>query len=154
VARDINRQIEQRIQAFAQELNQLVRQAALEAVQDALGGQRTARPTFTAARPAASAPRGRRGAGGRRSPGQMEQMMASVRDYVAANPGTRMEKLSAAVGASTAELRLPVLKLLEEGAIRKQGEKRATEYFPGNGRAQASRKRSTAKKARRRRAAR
>lgn len=155
MAQDINRQIEQRIQAFAQELNQLVRQAALEAVQDALGaGQRVARPS--PARPGAKAPRARRGAGGRRSSQQMERMMRSVRDQVAANPGIRMEQLSDAVGASTAELRLPVTKLLQQGAIRKKGEKRATEYFPGNsgGRTKAPTKRRTAKKSRRKRASR
>lgn len=153
VARDINRQIEQRIEAFAQELNQLVRQAALEAVQDALGaGAQAARPAPS--QPAAKARRGRRAAaGGRRSSQQMERMMRSVQEQVAANPGIRMEQLSAAVGVSTSELRLPVTKLLDQGTIRKKGEKRATEYYPGNsgGRSKAATKRRTAKKTRRKR---
>jgi hypothetical protein len=148
VARDINRQIEQRIQAFAEELNQLVRQAALEAVQDALGGRSVSR-----AAPVDRAPsrRGRatRRTGGRRSSQQMSGMMTALRDYVAQNPGARMEHISSALGRSTIELRLPVKKLLDAGVIRKEGEKRATEYFPGGGAGQpAKSKRAGTKKKR------
>jgi hypothetical protein len=149
MAQDINKQIEQRIQAFAQELNQLVREAALQAVQDALGGgSRPASRTSGTAR-AAKAPGGARRTGGRRSSQQMATMMAAVRDFVASNPGARMEQISKGVGRSTVQLRLPVNKLLQEGHLQKRGEKRATEYFVGGGgggRAKAASKRKTAKR--------
>ncbi|MFW6067026.1 MAG: hypothetical protein ACOC97_01720 [Myxococcota bacterium] len=155
MAKDINRQIEERIRAFADELNQLVRQAALEAVQNALGAST---PSRAGARGRASAPassaRGR-GAGGRRSPRQMSQTMSALRTYVAQNPGARMEHISAALGRPTKELRLPVNKLLAEGAIRSEGHRRATKYYPAGGsggsrpggtRKKTSRKKKAAKK--------
>lgn len=154
MAKDINRQIEERIQQFVSELNSLVRQAALEAVNDALGGQSRGGRFATPAAPASGARRTARriGGRGRRSSRQLEQTMAALRDFVAQNPGARMEHISAGLGMSTQQLRRPVDKLLKAGELRKRGEKRATEYFVGSGggsgagRAAPSRKRSGAKK--------
>jgi hypothetical protein len=146
VAQDINKQIERRIQAFAEELNQLVRQAALAAVNDALGGRPVSRAAAAAPGRPAKATRGRRSAGGRRSSQQMGNMMEAIKEHVAANPGARMEHISKALGKSTVELRLPVNKLLADGVIRKQGEKRATEYFPGGGGGGGGRRKTAAKR--------
>jgi hypothetical protein len=151
MARDINRQIEQRIQAFASELNDLVRAAALQAVADALGGKA---PSISAGPgPSSRAPRAARGGaddggGGRRSSAQLSNTMDTIRDFIAQNPGSRMEQISKGVGRTTPQLRLPINKLLAQGAIRKRGEKRATEYFvgAGGGSSKSAPKRKTAKR--------
>jgi predicted transcriptional regulator len=61
--------------------------------------------------------------------------------HVTANPGRRMEQIAKELGLATPELTLPVKKLLAEGKIRVQGQKRATEYFPAdsNGSAKTTR---------------
>jgi hypothetical protein len=151
MARDINRQIEQRIQAFASELNDLVRAAALQAVADTLGGKV---PSVSAASaPSSRAPRAARGGaddggGGRRSSAQLSNTMDTIRDFIAQNPGSRMEQISKGVGRTTPQLRLPINKLLAQGSIRKRGEKRATEYFAGagGGSSKSAPKRKTAKR--------
>lgn len=158
MAKDINKQIEDRIRAFADELNDLVRQAAVDAVSDALGTA-SPRAASTASRPR-RVTRGRRRAGGgrgRRSPGQMAGTMTDIRDFIASHPGARMEQMTAALGQPAARLRGPVNKLLEDGALRKTGEKRATQYYPaaGGGRKKTTRKkRTTRKKASRKKAGR
>ncbi len=43
--------------------------------------------------------------------------------------GLRIEQVNKEIGTSTKELMRPILKLLEEGKIRKEGERRATTYF-------------------------
>ncbi len=43
--------------------------------------------------------------------------------------GMRIEQINKELGTETKELMRPILKLLEEGKIRKAGERRATTYF-------------------------
>lgn len=148
MAKDINKQIEERIRAFAEELNDLVRRAAVESVQDALGTGAARRVGGTAPARAATT-RATRGAGarGRRSLGQMAGTIEAVRDFIAANPGARMEQMTAALGQPAARLRGPVNKLIEDGVVRKTGEKRATKYYPA-GRGGAASRRSAGTKRR------
>jgi hypothetical protein len=44
--------------------------------------------------------------------------------------GLRIEQINKQLGTTTKLLMRPMLKLLEEGTIKKTGEKRATTYFP------------------------
>ena len=130
---DIERQIRDRIGTFVQELNELVRRAAVEAVRQALGG--------TGARPARSrrasddgAAVGRRlprlGKGGRRTRGQLRAVKERLVAHVAENPGQRMEQIGEAIALSTRELRRPITQLIRDGVISYQGEKRSRKYFP------------------------
>ena len=68
-------------------------------------------------------------------------MADSFLAYVTANPGQRMEHIARELGLATPELTLPVRKLLADGKLRVEGQKRATQYYPadsgGNGSAQA-----------------
>lgn len=132
MANEVNKQIEARIQAFAKELNELVREAALEAVQDVLGGASKAGRATTASR----VPAKRRPAtpSGRLSSRQMAGAIEAVRNFIASNPGARMEQMTAALGQPAARLRGPVNKLIEQGQVRKTGEKRTTQYYPAAGR--------------------
>ncbi|MCC7542848.1 MAG: hypothetical protein IT379_41920 [Deltaproteobacteria bacterium] len=84
----------------------------------------SARKAPTKAAPAARA-------GVRRSDAEIAKAVNRVRDYVAAHPGSRMEHIGAGLRLPTKDLTGPVAKLLAAGTIRREGEKRATKYFPG-----------------------
>lgn len=49
-------------------------------------------------------------------------------DYVRKNPGQRAETIKAALGLTTKDWALPVVRLVERNALRPKGEKRATTY--------------------------
>ncbi len=53
--------------------------------------------------------------------------------FVAAQPGLRIEQINKELGTSTRDLALPIRKLIADGAIRTEGAKRSTKYFPGEG---------------------
>jgi hypothetical protein len=138
-SRDIDAQIRQRIDAFLKEIGDLVRQSALQAVQDALsvGGSGMRRGPQASSAPAPQAAsqrqgkrtgkkRGRRaggggGGGGSASPEQ-------ILNFLAQNPNARMEKISSAFNADSARLRPVLQTLMDEGRVRKTGERRGTSY--------------------------
>jgi hypothetical protein len=129
---DVERQIRARIERFVSELNELVRQSALEAVSDALRGNvaRRAPVGLTLNRAVALGPR----RGAKRSPQQIEHTVASVLSHVRTNPGQGIEQMAHEMGMSTRDLTLPIKKLLGSGDLITEGHKRATKYFAsGNG---------------------
>jgi hypothetical protein len=93
-----------------------------------------AAPAAPATAAAATAPKaaakGRRKKGEKRSPKEIAKLTEELLAAVTAKPGQRMEHLGKALGASTAELQIPVARLVEEKKITRKGEKRATTYFP------------------------
>jgi len=152
----IDDQIRTRIDAFVEEISGLVRQAAVEAVRAALQGS-TPAPSPAARRgrkpgPKAGRKKATRKASGkriRRSAEDLERMGAALLDHVRQNPGSRMEEISGALGEDTKDLRRPVQMLVDAGRLRTQGQKRATQYYAGAGKAGgATRKKRTAKKTR------
>jgi hypothetical protein len=56
--------------------------------------------------------------------------MEELDDYIKANPGSRMEGISKALGATATELRFPVVKLVRAKKVRTKGQKQNTAYFP------------------------
>jgi hypothetical protein len=128
-------QIQSRIQAFARELETLVRQAAIDAVAHSLGGA-AARVPASNGRPAAAVatPRGRKskskGPGGKRDPKVLAALTVKVGEWVKENPGKGVEDMGKALSKGTGELALPIAKLLAAKTIKKKGVKRATKYFP------------------------
>jgi len=145
------------VEAFVAELSVLVRQAALETVQDALGGAapapRAAAPKKKVGRPRKAAkPAARKaGKGGRRvrrSAGDLQQMSSSLMAHVRQNPGQGIEQISREIGIASADLKHPVTLLLEAKSLRKEGQRRGTKYFPaGRGKATAAAKKPARKKA-------
>jgi hypothetical protein len=111
---------------------------ALRTLADASGTAHAAaaprgRPAGRASAPAA-APRARaRRPGEKRSPQALVQLTEALRRHIEQAPGSRMEAIAKALGTSSTELGLPIHKLLDRGAIRKEGQRRATQYYPGNG---------------------
>ena len=142
MATKIDSEIRARLDSFTNELTDLIRKAALEAVHEALnGGAVPARPTATRKAPKKA---GRKPVsvrrGGRRSTADLEATADAILAHVEANAGARMEEIASAVGSVTKDLRRPVQMLLEAGKLRTEGQKRGTQYFAG--RKTAAKKRS------------
>lgn len=131
----IDNEIRERIDSFIGELSQLVKDAALEAVQEALGGgqaparrsntKKTSGDTVATARKAAQ----RKGKRHRRTAADLENMADRIFDHVKSNPGQRMEVISAALGERTYDLRRPLEQLKTEKVFKTTGQKRATQYY-------------------------
>lgn len=102
-----------------------VRQIALEAARGALGID-GAKPEKRADTQAA---KGRRKNGEKRSPAEIAKLTDRLLAAITAKPGQRMEHLGKALGASNAELQIPIARLVEAKKITRRGEKRATTYF-------------------------
>jgi hypothetical protein len=123
---NLQNQVNARVEAFVAEITELARAAAYQALSGALEHTPT-----TGGRGAAVAIRGRRG--GKRTAEEIAQMADAFLAYVAANPGQRMEHIAKELGLATPELTLPVRKLLADGKLRVEGQKRATQYYPADG---------------------
>lgn len=143
---NVESQIRSRVDHFVNELSDLVRKAALEAVANALkgGGEgpaaapakapakrgRPAAAAKPAKAPKAAAPApSKRKAGQKRSPDEIAKTTDKLLQYIGKNSGQRIEEIAKAIGHSTKELTLPIKKLLSEKKIAAKGEKRATRYF-------------------------
>lgn len=144
---DINNQIRTTITYFASELNELVRQATVASVAQALGTSnlvvppapvRRGRPPVavkkaTGLAPAAERPRGADGRAAKRTTEELAEMAEQFLNYVRENPGQRIEAIGESLGIETKVLALPVKKLLAEGRVKTEGQKRATSYFVAGG---------------------
>jgi hypothetical protein len=93
---------------FVDDVSQMMRLAALDTIETALGT------------------RGARGA--KRSPDELAALSQRLFDYVAKHPGQRIEQIAEGLGTSTRELTLPLKKLISEKRIARKGQKRATTY--------------------------
>jgi hypothetical protein len=122
---NLENQVNARVEAFVAEITELARAAAYQTLSSALdGGQ------LVSGRGTTPILRGRRG--GKRTADEIAQMADAFLTHVTANPGQRMEHIARELGLATPELTLPVRKLLADGKLRVEGQKRATEYYPAN----------------------
>lgn len=139
----IDTAIRTQIDQFLTSISHLVRQAAVEAVKDALGGtgpsvatparRGPGRPRKAAAAPKAAKP----GKRARRSAEDVEQVAGQVLAYVQGNPGQRLEEIGRGLKVDTAGLKKPIQTLIATGRLRTEGQKRGTKYLPGSGKAAA-----------------
>ncbi|HEY3234099.1 MAG TPA: hypothetical protein VGJ84_05255 [Polyangiaceae bacterium] len=60
---------------------------------------------------------------------EVEALTDKLLAFIEANPGKRMEEISAGIGVGTRELTLPMRNLIREKHLRTEGHKRATSYF-------------------------
>jgi hypothetical protein len=139
--------IRTRIDSFLTELGALVKQSALEAVQEALGDGAPRRRG-----PGRPRGPGRRGPGRPRKPGRrrvgsparsgkrvrrsaedLAKIGARVLAQVRAKAGQRLEEIGRALKTDTAVLKKPVADLLKAKKLRTTGQKRGTMYFAGGG---------------------
>ncbi len=135
MATDFDSQMKARIQVFTQELTELVREAAMATLREALGESQPRRGKARQAAPLVLSPlpfKARPERGGtriKRSPEELQGLSSTLLEYVTKNPGQRIEAIAAGLGISTKELNLPAKKLLAEKQLKTKGHKRATEYF-------------------------
>jgi hypothetical protein len=158
---DLEDEIRDKTEAFAERLAALLRRAVLEGAVSALSVGREAAAVAVAPTPgsgrlrrgtaSASAatttpplakvgpvPRGttygkaapKRAPGEKRSHAELAKLTEKLGEYIKVNPGKRMEAISEALGASPAELRFPVVKLVRAKKVRAEGRKQNTAYFP------------------------
>ncbi len=147
----MNATIRDRVDSFVADLTQMIREAALEAVQQALGagGASAARRSAGPGRKPSAAGKGS-SAGGRKSPGAApkgnaaqvaEKLLAEIRRQ----PGQRLEEIARALKTTTANLRPALDLLLGQGRVRTEGKARGTNYHVGTG--TPVRKKAASKKA-------
>jgi hypothetical protein len=122
---NLQNQVNARVEAFVAEITELARAAAYQALSAGLD------TPIAGGRSVTVAMRGRRG--GKRTAAEIAQMADAFLAHVAANPGQRMEHIAKELGLPTPELTLPVKKLLADGKLRVEGQKRATQYYPADG---------------------
>lgn len=152
---DIQHEIDTRVRSFVADLQALFGRHAIAAFQQAVAGGGKAPAAAPAAAKATKAAKGpkakpaaaKRGGGGkaasttgRRSQDEIEKTIARVLEYITANPGSRMEGINKGLGLPTKRLTRPISKLLSKGAIRREGQKRATTYFAADGSSAAAAK--------------
>ncbi len=123
----LDQRIHANISAFAAELSALVKQAALESVQAALGAGTPA--PAKRGRPTGSKNVAKRGPGrpSKASSVDSDRILAHVR----ANPGRRSDQIAADLGVAVKQIQPSIAKLLAAGAVRKEGIQRGTRYFAG-----------------------
>jgi hypothetical protein len=132
----IQQQIHARIEAFATELEALVRRAAIEAVTSSLdsgGSTRTSRPSGAASGRATatigSAISFERKKGAKRTPEQLGQLDAAIVAFVKSQPGNGVERMAKGLGVPSKDLKPRVAILVDGRKLKKTGVKRATKYF-------------------------
>ena len=134
---NLDSQLTSRIESFARELQDLVRQHALEAVHSVLSGNRKAiAPRAQAATPATRPSKkvGRRatkktGARRGRPAADLSAITEPIVSLLRATPGQRAEDLARGLRMTPKELKRPIDRLLADGAVRKEGKARATRYY-------------------------
>ncbi|HVV88749.1 MAG TPA: hypothetical protein VHE35_37145 [Kofleriaceae bacterium] len=147
---DIEQRINDLVSRFVNEITRLAKEAAVNTLQAALagtggtvvndirvggrgrGGARAARAAAPAPSNGASAA-SRRAKGAKRPPDEIAETKERVHAYIKANPGQRIEQINKVLGTRTSDLSLPLKKLLADGMLRTEGARRATKYFPGDG---------------------
>jgi hypothetical protein len=135
----LDTEIQSRISSFLDELSQLVKRQALEAVHEALGGAAAparrgpGRPRKVTVRPGrrprAMAKRAVKGNRVRRSPEDLANLQSSILAAVKAKPGQRLEEVGRAMKTDTGVLKRPVAMLVAGKKLKTKGQKRGTRYF-------------------------
>jgi hypothetical protein len=158
---DAQSEITRLIDDFTSQLTALVRRSTLEDVLATLQNGAVAGVRRGPGRPRGSGrgpgrPPQARAAGGkriRRSSEGLEQMSSDLMSHVQSNPGMRGDQIASALGTDVGTMRLPMKKLIAEGKVRTEGQRRGMMYFPGTGRSSAGSKRGRKKSGRGRKSA-
>jgi len=134
----------------------MVRQAALEAVEDAIRGESMGSLSRTTSRPAKKKAAGRKsvsrtatGRRRRRTAEELVEMQGDLVTYVAKNPGQRLEQIAIGMDIDSHDLKRPIQMLLEAKELSKEGQRRGTMYYAkGASKPKAAKKKARKKAAR------
>ncbi len=141
----LDSQIRACINSFVEELSRLVRGAAVQSVQEALGDSSAparrgpGRPRKTMAVITRPSSKRRK----RRSSGAVDTVAKRILAQVTANPGQGVSEIGGALRLTSKELRLPILKLLGDKTLKTTGQRRGTKYFTAGAIATTKRKVAT-----------
>jgi len=122
----IQTRIEEQVDVFVGNLQQLMRETAFEAVERATGS-----------RPRSKTPR-RMSA--RRDTEQLAKLTEQLYRAICDHPGESMKTISQAIGCTPRELVLCARKLIGQGRVKKAGQRQHTRYFPVDAPARNSRR--------------
>ena len=147
--RNFEQQISQRVRAFVDEITDMARQQAMEALTAALqtGGRGVMTGRGRGGNGAAGRARLASARNGRRSIDEIDAACDALMSEITARPGQRVEQIAATLQARTKDLALPIRKLIKDKRVRTEGQRRATKYFPGAGGAAGGGKRRGRKRA-------
>lgn len=135
---DMESRINELVAHFVAEITRLARTAALDTLNRALGASLSSGEAPAPAAPRKGrAPRAasseKRAKGEKRAKAEIAQLQEQVHAHIKGNPGQRIEQINKVLGTKTADLTLPLKKLIASGAVSTKGARRATTYFPGDG---------------------
>jgi H2-forming N5,N10-methylenetetrahydromethanopterin dehydrogenase-like enzyme len=112
----IQMRIDEQVDAFVGNLQQIMREAALEAVERATHSK--------------SAVKTRRRMSAKRDPEQLGKLTEQLYGAICEHPGESMKALSQATGCTPRELGLCARRLIGQGRVKKAGQRQYTRYFP------------------------
>jgi hypothetical protein len=68
--------------------------------------------------------------GAKRPAADIARLEGVLAKHIEKHPGQRVEQLNTVLGTKTRDVRLPLARLVEAGAVKTKGSRRATQYFP------------------------
>lgn len=119
--------IRARIDSFVSELGDLVRQAALEAIEDALASRRLPPRERRARRTRLGQPPAEETSSDPHT--ELDRLESDVLDVITLNPGLRIDAIAELVGIPRKEALPPVQRLLMESLVETKGKARSTTYY-------------------------
>ena len=136
---NLQQSIEQQVGAFVRNVSDLIRRAAIEALERAIvvpaagaigvaGGedQRKRRRTSNGS----GKQRPTRKSAPAREPAELAALTERLYEAIASHPGETMEVLAPAVGSPAKQLRVSIEHLLTGERVKKAGQRRSMRYFP------------------------
>ena len=133
---NIQQSIEQEVSAFVHNVSELVRRAAMEALEQAIvipkvstnGGKADQKRRQTSTRKSNRKIKKKQTVA--RSSAEIAELTEKLYEAIAAHPGETMTRLAPMIGCQPLELRVSIQKLLANGRVKKAGERHLTRYFP------------------------
>jgi CRP-like cAMP-binding protein len=115
----LDRALRQAISAFVEQVSSLAWQASATSLEAAFAHRTKQAPAQRTAHPQGY---------GRRSTSEIAAVSNRFLEFVAENPGLRIEQINKRLGTTTRELARPIRRLVSGGAIKVKGRKRSTTY--------------------------
>jgi len=131
---NLQQRIEEQVGTFVRNVSELVRRAAIDALEHAIvvpgvgaGGDQPKRP---GTRSAKRQPRSAKKPAAAREPAELAALTERLYEAISSRPGETMEVLAPAVGCPSKQLRVSIDHLLTQERVKKAGERRSMRYFP------------------------